>query len=108
MTNYEKALENFLNDGEFTEALSLATRAGFSGSGYSVELYEDGSFTVLWDNTIGNKYQPKGIILSVPQFSDEDWKEFEDSEQTPVDFDGTLAQQMRDSLADYEAMLEAR
>jgi len=60
---------SFVNGPEFAEAIVKSTRAGFGGSGYSVELFPDGSHRVLWDNQIGNLYQSPGVILKVPQVS---------------------------------------
>ena len=67
-----QALDNFINDGAaFEQAVKDSTSAGFGGSGYSVELFEDGTFRVLWDGQIGNLYVSNGVILGVPQFDQE-------------------------------------
>lgn len=77
-----QALENFISDksgATFEQAVKDSTLAGFGGSGYSVELFGDGTFRVLWDNQIGNLYRSSGVILGVPQFDQEtvnDMQEF--------------------------------
>jgi len=73
------ALENFLASDEFPESLVKATKAGWGGSGYSVELFEDGTCRVLWDNEIGNLYESPGVILSLPKLDDDDMSEFQDN-----------------------------
>jgi len=64
--------QNFAQSDEFVDAVISATQAGFSGSGYSVEFFEDGSHRLLWDNQIGNLYEhPTSEIVAVPQLSAE-------------------------------------
>jgi hypothetical protein len=106
-SKFQAALDNFISSDEFTPALIDSTKAGFSGSHYSVELFEDGNWRVLWANQIGNKYESPGLIMSIPQFDDEDWQDFEESGEQPYDYDNKLEQEMRDGLADHEVMLEA-
>jgi hypothetical protein len=106
-SKFQAALDNFISSDEFTTALIDSTKAGFGGSHYSVELFEDGTFRVLWANQIGNKYQTPGLIMRVPQFSDEDWKDWEDAGEEPYDYDNKLEQEMRDGLAQYELDQEA-
>lgn len=64
----KQALETFINSTDFEQAVKDSTTAGFSGSGYSVELFEDGTYRVLWNNQIGNLYRSLGLILGVPEF----------------------------------------
>lgn len=77
-----QALEAFISDNNgrtFEQAVKDATTAGFSGSGYAVELFEDGTFRVLWNGQIGNLYASPGLILGIPQFGEEtisDWAEY--------------------------------
>lgn len=68
---FDATLEAFIDSAEFEEAVKSSTTAGFSGSGYSVELFGDGSWRVLWDGQIGNLYVSDGIILGIPGFDDE-------------------------------------
>ena len=68
------AFENFMHS-EFEDACIKSTRAGWAGGGYSVELFPDGIWRVLWDNQIGNLYDSRGIIVSVPSIGDDDWDE---------------------------------
>lgn len=101
-SKFQEALENFITSAGFLPACINSTKAAFSGSDYVVELFEDGEFRVLWSNQVGNLYQSPGVILSAPQFSDEDWKDFEECGEDPYDFDGGLEKDMRDSLTIYE------
>lgn len=66
-----KALETFIESDDFMSGVISATKAGWSGSGYSVELFEDGSHRVLWDNEIGNLYESPGTIVSLPKIGDD-------------------------------------
>lgn len=77
---FDKAFENFRNSDEFVEALTKATRASFGGSGYSVELFEDGRYRVLWNNSIGNLYQSDGIIIGIPPLRDDEFEGFDEDE----------------------------
>ena len=62
------ALNAFIESDKFEAAVMSSTTAGFGGSGYSVELFEDGTFRVLWNNEIGNLYRSPGVILGIPQY----------------------------------------
>lgn len=68
------AFESFMENG-FQSAVDSSTKASWGGSGYSVELFDDGTYRVLWDNQIGNLYNSPGLILSVPSLGDEEWDE---------------------------------
>lgn len=70
--NLKKAFSSFMAE-KFEEAADLATKSSWGGSGYSVELFEDGHYRILWDNQIGNLYNSTGLILSVPSLADEEW-----------------------------------
>jgi len=59
-------------DTDFESAVDSSTQAGYSGSGCSVELFKDGTYRVLWNNSIGNLYDSEGTILGVPKLSEED------------------------------------
>jgi hypothetical protein len=63
--------QQFVQSEEFVQAVISATQAGFGGSGYSVEFFEDGSHRLLWNGQIGNLYQSPGEIIPVPQLSTE-------------------------------------
>ena len=71
MAMFDQTLESFINSNEFENAVKSSTTAGWRGSGYSVELFDDGTWRVLWNNQIGNLYMSKGIILGIPQFDNE-------------------------------------
>ena len=68
----KKAFESFMAQ-DFQSACDSATQASWGGSGYSVELFDDGHYRVLWDNQIGNLYDSPGLILSVPTLGDDEW-----------------------------------
>lgn len=70
----KQAFENFMsNEQEVHKAIDSSTSAGLSGSGYSIELFDDGHYRILWDNHIGNLYKSPGMILSIPEISSDDW-----------------------------------
>lgn len=114
-TTYSKALESFLTSDEFAEVVIFSTHAGFGGGSYSVELWDNGTYRVLPSGSIGNRYDSQGIIMRVPQISDEDYQAFEEMSLS----DGTdlrliaaqlastdeleeCAKEMRDSLKEGE------
>lgn len=68
----ENAFNKFITD-SFESACDSSTQASWSGSHYSVELFTDGSYRVLWANQIGNQYDSPGIILCIPTLSDQEW-----------------------------------
>lgn len=74
----KQSLEAFLASEDFYDGMVAATRASWSGSGYVVELFEDGRWSVLWDNSIGNKYNSPGVILGMPTLDDSDLQEYLD------------------------------
>jgi hypothetical protein len=66
-------LEQFLESEDFKSGIISATRASWSGSGYSVELLPDtDTWRVLWNNQVGNLYNSPGIILGLPTFTDDE------------------------------------
>lgn len=71
------AAENFAESEDFANAIVMSTMAGISGSGYSVELFPDGHYRILWNNQINSLYKSPGIILRIPQLTE---KELEDSD----------------------------
>lgn len=71
------AAQSFVNSPDFADAIVKSTQAGFGGSGYSVELFPDGHYRVLWDNQIGNRYETPGVIVKVPQVSQSDMEDCE-------------------------------
>lgn len=106
---YSTALESFINSGEFAEAVVKSTKAGFGGSSYSVELFDNGTWRVLWANQIGNRYESVGTIERIPALSDSDYQDFEEMagsdevEAIASQLRGTdelegIAQEMRDNL----------
>lgn len=75
MDALRSALESFLDSSEFGESLIKATKALWSGKKYCVELFEDGSFRVLWEDQIGNRYRSPGAMLDLPTLDDDDYQE---------------------------------
>lgn len=54
------------------EAIKSSTQASYGGSGYSVELFPDGSYRVLQNNQFFNLYEAKGVIIGIPPCSNDD------------------------------------
>lgn len=74
---FKSAFDKFMTE-DFKSAVKSSTIASWAGSGYSVELFPDGRYRLLWNNDIGNLYQPPGIILPIPVLNDDEW-DFENS-----------------------------
>jgi len=112
MQNFKVALEAFTKSDDFVEGVVSSTKAGWGGSGYSVELFEDGTHRVLWDNEIGNLYESPGIILSLPQLSCEDMNELLDNGGSETDFfylefendRDEIEKDLRDRVNDLQSM----
>lgn len=75
-----QALNTFLKSDDLLEAIESSTRAGWGRSSYSVELFPDGHYRVIYTGKIGSLYQTPGVILVVPGLSgseqeaiSEDW-----------------------------------
>lgn len=66
-----KAYANFKKQ-EIESAITSSTKASWGGSGYSVELFPDGDYRILWNNNIGNLYDSTGVIVGIPSLSDEE------------------------------------
>lgn len=121
-------LNAFLESPDFEDGCTSATKASWGGSGYSVELFTDGTWRVLWDHQIGNKYETPGVILSLPTINDDEYQQLvngsvdddEDDEDSGYgngamseeeffslgfqnEFDD-LAKELRDQLSDDFAM----
>ncbi len=85
--------QEFAKSGEFIDAVVSSTQAGFGGSGYSAEFFNDGSHRVLWDNQIGNLYKTAGEIVRIPQLSQEEVSEGEDMREIAEFYHDELAEQ---------------
>jgi len=68
----QKAFDRFMEE-DFENAVDMATKAYWSGSGYSVELFPDGHYRVLWNSNIGNRYDTPGVILGIRPLGDDEW-----------------------------------
>jgi hypothetical protein len=73
------ALEKFLASDDFQSGVIASTKASWGGSGYSVELFPDESYRILWNNQIGNRYETSGQILALPTLDTEGMSEYVDS-----------------------------
>lgn len=75
-TGIKKAFYSFLENSQETEAAIISsTKASWGGSGYSVELFPDGHYRVLWDGQIGNLYESPGLIVEIPPLGEEEYDE---------------------------------
>lgn len=54
------------------EAIKSSTQASWGGNGYSVELFSNGTYRVLWNNQIGNLYESPGTIIGIPVCGDDE------------------------------------
>lgn len=70
----KNAFESFLRT-DFKSAADSATKASWGGNGYSVELFNTGTYRVLPDGSIGNLYYSPGLVLGVPALTDDEWDE---------------------------------
>ncbi len=70
------AFDRFMSEG-FESAVDSSTKASWSGGGYSVEIFDDGDYRVLPNNSIGNLYDSPGLLLGVPSLTDDEWDEDE-------------------------------
>lgn len=89
----KQAFNSFMDE-SFESAVDSSTKASWGGSGYSVELFDDGTYRVLWDNQIGNRYDSPGLILSIPTLDSEEW-----DDDPSIRFYGNVEQEIRDSFA---------
>ena len=87
----------FVESSEFIEAVMKSTQAGFGGSGYSAEFFNDGSHRVLWNNQIGNRYESAGEIVPVPQLSESECAEADEDDGLTLN---DVAEFYRDELAE--------
>lgn len=109
MATFNQVLGQYVQSSDFVDGIVSATKASWSGSGYSVELFEDGTWRNLWNNQIGNKYETPGIILSLPTLPEEDTAEVDEEEVVKhdqalrdlVEFRrDELVQELRNTLAE--------
>lgn len=100
-------LEKFLESPDFKFGVISSTRASYGGSGYSVELLPEGTWSVLWDNQIGNLYESPGVILHLPTFTDDGtYQEAVNGDMSEEDYfdlcfaneEKELAEELRDAL----------
>ena len=91
MPNIRQAFDFFVSS-NFKSAVDLSTQSSRGGKWLLVELFDDGGHRVLWSNTIGNRYNSPGLILSVPSLGDAG--DYDDAKQALCDsFSRALANQ---------------
>lgn len=95
-----QAFENFMKD-SFHKAAIASTKASWSASKYCVELFDDGTYRVLWVGHIGNGYESPGVIFGIPALNDEEWDGTEENEGDA--YYGYAEEVMREKFADYLA-----
>lgn len=94
---YSKALSSFLsNKAEVVESLIKSTIAFINDSGYTIELFEDGTYQIIWDDMLGNKYESPGLLVPLPYFPAEVDIELEID---PVD-PNNLIEEIQDSFSE--------
>lgn len=112
-TSYTQVLDMYLASPDFKKGVTASTRAYWDGSGYSVELFEDGTWHNLWDNQTGNLYETPGVILHLPTLDDSDYQECVNVVENPMSEEDyfamafandekELAESMRDALKEKD------
>ena len=66
----QDAFEAFMAE-QFEEGVILSTKASWRGDEYSVELFPDGAYRLLWN--VGSLYDSPGLILGIPPLGDDEW-----------------------------------
>lgn len=96
---YREAFEKFMAT-EAEQTIMRATVAGYGGpsEGYSVELFEDGTYRVLDNKRIGNLYRSPGMLIDMPKLLDDEVGD----EETPAYYDDAISQ-LREK---FEAAME--
>lgn len=64
--SFASTLDKYVQSDDFKSGVIASTRASWGGSGYSVELFNDGTWRNLWNSSIGNKYKSVGVIIPLP------------------------------------------
>jgi hypothetical protein len=91
----QQAFNSFMEK-DFQSAVDSSTKASWGGSGYSVELFDDGTYRVLWDGQIGNLYDSPGLILPVPALGNDEW-----DEDPNIRFYDNAEEEAQDSFQEY-------
>lgn len=106
---FAETLEKFLASLDFRQGVIDSTCSSWGGSGWSVELFLDGTWRTLWNNSIGNRYESEGVILHLPTLDTDGMSEYVDGGAgDEMDFlkeafeceAQELAQSMRNALAE--------
>lgn len=78
MTALSATLEKFLESDDFKSGVISSTKASWGGSSDSVEILPDGTWQVLWNSQIGNRYETPGKILGLPVLDTDDMAAYVD------------------------------
>lgn len=97
--SYQEAFDSFMQ--EFDSACDKVTEASYSMSGYSVELCSDGSYRVIWNNNLGNRYDSPGILLGIPPLTED-----ETDDDPDLNFYNRAEQAMKDKFEEAMKLLE--
>jgi hypothetical protein len=65
------ALRAFIDSVDFAPAVIKSTQAAANGEYYAAELFDDGTYRVLWSAKIGNCHKSPGAIIKVPALTDD-------------------------------------
>lgn len=115
MTKFETTLESFLQSSDFEQGVISSTKASWGGSDYRVELMPDSTWSVLWKNQIGNKYETPGIILVLPTVDDSEVQKYQEATGDSLDNvlheqfiveEEELKDELRNALQDKLVMME--
>lgn len=97
----KEAFESFMAE-EFKSAVISSTKASWGGSGYSVLLYNNGAYKVLWDKYADNVLdRESAVVIKVPPLSDEDY-----SEDPSECFFGYVTEALREKFLHFLATSE--
>lgn len=68
-----ESFDSFVKSADLKKALDSSTKASWGGEYYVVELFDSGTYRVLWSEQIGDVYDSEGMILRIPALTDEEW-----------------------------------
>lgn len=82
------------NREELENAILRSTKASFSGSSYSIELFPEGTYRISETGLIGNKYHSPGLIFVIPPLSEEEF----DSDEEELSFFENAIEELEDKF----------
>jgi len=95
-----QAFENFMRD-SFRKGAISSTRASCGGTKYCVELFDDGTYRVLWSGHIGNLHESRGVIFGITSLNNDEWDGTKENEGDA--YYGYAEKLMHKKFADYLA-----